>query len=85
MMTLLWPEGEPVTVQGDELGTPHSFSWRGGTHRVQGIAKRWRVDYGWWRRRIWREYFKLHTDTGLLVILYHDLLGRKWYLQRLYD
>jgi len=34
---------------------------------------------------VWREYFKLTTQTGLLVVIYLDLLNGKWYLQRLYD
>ena len=27
----------------------------------------------------------LTTDTGLLVIIFQDLLTKQWYLQRLYD
>ncbi|MCB0209356.1 MAG: hypothetical protein KDJ52_08505 [Anaerolineae bacterium] len=52
---------------------------------MQYVAKRWRVDQDWWRGRIWREYFKLTTKTGLLVIIYRDLLTGEWFLQRLYD
>ncbi len=74
-----------MVVASDEGGTPRAFEWRGQIHPVGGIAKRWRVDWGWWRVRIWREYFKLYTRTGLLVIVYHDLLTGRWYLQRLYD
>jgi hypothetical protein len=98
-MTRLWPNGEPITVESDPDGAPRAFTWQGRTHLVQGIAKRWRVDTGWWHhpavspvpgrcgtnRRVWREYFKLSTRTGLLVILYRDLLTDRWYLQRLYD
>lgn len=84
-MTWLWPAGEPVTVRCDALGAPCTFQWRGQQHRVQGVAKRWRIDWGWWRVRTWREYFKLHTDTGFLLVLYRDLLDGRWYLQRLYD
>lgn len=84
-MTHLWTQGEPISVQSDALATPQSFSWQGRTHRVQEITKRWRVDQDWWRRRVWREYFKLATQTGLLVIIYRDLLTGQWYLQRLYD
>lgn len=84
-MTYLWPRGQVVSVQQDSLATPQNFSWQGKTHRVQAVAKRWRVDHGWWRGRIWREYFKLTTDSGLLVIIYRDLLTGQWYLQRLYD
>jgi hypothetical protein len=84
-MTPFWPEGQPITVRVDESNAPQRFSWLGAHHTVQGIANRWRADRGWWRKRVWREYFKLYTDTGLLVILYHDLLAGRWYLQRLYD
>ena len=84
-MTHLWAEGELIAVRCDGPDNPCTFTWGGATHPVQGIAKRWRVDVDWWRTRIWREYFKLYTRTGLLLILYHDLLTGQWYLQRLYD
>jgi hypothetical protein len=84
-MTYLWPQGEAITVWSDELATPQTFTWRGRVHRVQGIAQRWRVDQGWWRDRTWREYFKLTTQTGLLVIIYREVPSGAWYLQRLYD
>ena len=69
----------------DTDGTPCSFEWQGRPHPITGISKRWRVDNWWWRVRVWREYFKLETGTGLLVIIYRDLLTDQWYLQRLYD
>jgi hypothetical protein len=86
-MTRLWPRGTPIAVEveSNDQANPQSFTWGGHTHRVQGIAKRWRVDQGWWRGRIWREYFKLTTQTGLLVVVYRDVLTGRWYLQRLYD
>ncbi len=84
-MTRLWSTGMSISVQSDALMTPQSFSWQGQTHQVQKIAKRWRVDQDWWQQRIWREYFKLTTRTGLLVIIYRNLLTGDWYLQRLYD
>jgi hypothetical protein len=84
-MTRLWPDGESIEVRYDSPDTPQAFTWRGKTHVVQGIAIRWRVDADWWRVRIWREYFKLYTHSGLLVVLYHDLVKDQWTLQRLYD
>lgn len=84
-MTLLWPEGEHITVESDAMAAPHTFTWQGQLHVVQEIAKRWRVDQGWWRKRVWREYFKLTTQTGLLVIIYRDVPSGAWFLQRLYD
>jgi hypothetical protein len=84
-VTYLWPDGELIAVEADSLRTPRAFIWQGRTHPVQAIAKRWRVDVDWWRVRVWREYFKLATGTGLLVVIYRDLLSGDWYLQRLYD
>ena len=84
-MTHLWPEGEPIAVASDDWGAPLAFTWRGRRHRVRTITKRWRVDVDWWQERVWREYFKLATHTGLLVVVYRDLLAGGWYLQRVYD
>jgi hypothetical protein len=84
-MTRLWTEGQAITVLLNELAQPSVFTWQGQLHQVEAITRQWRVDVDWWRDRVWRAYYKLHTDTGLLVILYQDLLSGQWYLQRLYD
>lgn len=92
-MTRLWPVGLPISViddgakdEGIRNGRrPTRFTWRGQTHQVAEITRAWRVDIDWWQDRVWRAYFKLSTDTGLLVIIYQDLLSGEWYLQRLYD
>ena len=99
-MTRLWPVGLPISVTGagtegdgtagddDSVkdGTrPAGFTWQNQVHQVSEITREWRVDIDWWRGRVWRAYFKLTTDTGLLVIIYQDLLSGEWYLQRLYD
>ena len=83
-MTRLWREGQPVEVELDDSGAPLAFEWNGRVHRIVSISKRWRVHDGWWRTEIWRDYFKLATDSGLLCIIYQDLQGH-WYLQRIYD
>ena len=79
------PLNEPITVEDDALMTPQAVIWRGQRHRVERVAKRWRVDKQWWLLRIWREYFKVATQTGYLVVLYRDLQTGGWYLQRWYD
>jgi hypothetical protein len=84
-MTRFWSEGLPLTVTCDRLATPEAFVWSGHRHRVTQVVERWRVEDGWWQRRIWREYFTLTTDTGLLVEIYHDVRAATWRLQRLYD
>jgi hypothetical protein len=84
-MTRFWPTGVPITVAADALAGPRAFTWDSATHSVERIFKRWRVDQQWWRERVCREYFLVRTHTGLLVMLYRDVLGGAWYLQRLYD
>jgi hypothetical protein len=99
-MTRLWPEGELITVveegalplsaspsrgDGGKVVLPGAFSWQGQHHEVSAVTRHWRVDLDWWREPVWRDYFKLVTTSGLLVIIYHNLISGKWYLQRLYD
>jgi hypothetical protein len=85
MMTRLWPGGQLVAVAVDDQNQPLHFTWCGRRHQVVAVTRSWRVDLEWWQERIWRAYFKLHTDSGLLVVLYQDLVGGEWYLERLYD
>ena len=84
-MTHLWPAGELIQVDSDSLAVPQRFTWQGQSHGVRHVAKRWREDQGWWKQRIWREYFKISTDSGLLVIIYRDLVSGNWYIQRWYN
>lgn len=83
-MTRLWPEGQAINVV-QEAGVPTAFIWQGQTHPVSQIARQWRVDVDWWQGRTWRTYYKVTTESGLLVVLFQDLATRTWYLQRLYD
>lgn len=84
-MTYLWAGGDPIVVGADGMQTPLHIRWRGQVHPVQHVANRWRVDEGWWNRHVWREYFKVATQTGLLLVVYRDFVTGDWYLQRLYD
>ena len=84
-MTRLWSNGQPIQVTLGTGDLPLAFVWQGQKHQVDDIPRRWRVDLGWWQLRVWRDYFRLSTDTGLLVEIYRDLANGGWYLQRLYD
>lgn len=84
-MTHFWTTGDAITMRLNQSGLPHSFTWRGTRHNVLEIARRWRVDDGWWWQRTWRDYYKLTTTSGLLIVIYHDRLADRWFVQRLYD
>ena len=84
-MSRLWPSGVGLAVTTGEDGIPQRLTWQGQAHEVAAVTRRWRVNVDWWRARIWRDYFKLTTRSGLLLVVYHDLQDDGWYLQRLYD
>jgi hypothetical protein len=85
-MTRLLPEGEAIQVWGPE-DAPEAFVWRGTRHRVERVCNRWRVHTRWWEsgEAMWREYWKVTTDRGILCQIYYDLRAGGWFLSRLYD
>lgn len=85
-MTRLWPSGVPIAVRPDKTGAPGRITWDGRTHQVQTIADHWRVELEWWRGEpVARDYYKVVTRSGLLLVLYRDRNTDLWFLQRLYD
>ena len=85
MTAYFWREGVAIEVQSAAQGQPVVFTWQGQEHGVDRLLQQWRVDVGWWQSRVWRAYFKLSTQTGLLVVIYQDLITGFWFLQQLYD
>ncbi len=84
-MTRFFAEGEAIPVECDPEGVPLHFTWRGTNYTIQIVSERWRIDEGWFQVRVWREYFKVATESHTLILLFHDLLSGSWYLQRVYD
>jgi hypothetical protein len=84
-MTLFFADSVPIRVTADALGTPKAFVWQGRRERVAHVLERWLIDVGWWEQRVWREYFALITQRGLLVVIARDVVGGRWYLEQLYD
>ncbi|MBP6015301.1 MAG: hypothetical protein KA586_01130 [Candidatus Promineofilum sp.] len=84
-MTRLWSKAVVITVQSSS-DSPERLTWERQTHNVAAVVKRWRVGADWWRgEAVARDYYKVTTTTGLLIIIYRDLQTGTWYLQRLYD
>ena len=81
----LRPLGQPhvVTVRTDEFGEPEFVSLPGKpTRHVEIIREHWRIDEGWWRQPMSREYRTVILVGGGNITLYHDLLKGLWYVQR---
>ena len=85
-MTRLWSEKEAIRAW-ERDGAPAGFVWQGASHHILEVCNRWQVHTRWWEpgKRVWRDYFKVATDSGLLCQVYHDRIEGGWYLSRLYD
>lgn len=75
------PAAVEVTVAAD--GTP-AFITGAFSGAIDPIA-RWKVETGWWKEPIVREYWKALLNSNLLCELYHDLQANQWFIERIYD
>ena len=85
-MTRLWPKGEPIEAWAGEK-MPAGFYWHQAPQRILDICNHWRIHTRWWepQQAIWREYWKVVTNAGLLCLIYRDLQAGEWFLARVYD
>jgi len=83
-MTPFWPKGQRIKVACQEQ-RPLAFRWGQGQNVIGDLSEHWRVHTAWWEKEIWRDYWEVTTDTGLLAVIYQDLLGGGWYLERIYE
>ena len=83
-MTQLWPEGVPIRV-GMSGDSPQTFHWQGQRWLVRAVVDQWVIHDDWWQDEIWRHYFQVETAHGVLCVLFRDLIGDAWYLERVYD
>jgi hypothetical protein len=65
---------------------PAAFRWNRRCHAIQGVSARWRIHALWWTDgEVWRDYWEVTTDTGLLCVLFHDGRSEAWFLERVYE
>jgi hypothetical protein len=85
-VTYLSVHGDPLETWG-EPETPTGFVWRNTPHHILEVTNQWRIHTCWWEpsKAVWREYLKVVTDTGLLCLIFRDLMHDGWFLARLYD
>jgi hypothetical protein len=77
-----------AAVQADERGVPLALARGGGPERnapveVDSVREEWVVEDRWWTGRpLRRRYFELVLVDGRNVVVFHDLVGGGWFLQR---
>ena len=83
-MTPFWPDGQRIEVRCEQE-RPLSFHWGRGENGIRDLSEHWRVRTAWWEMEIWCNYWEVTTNTGLLAVIYQDLLSNGWYLERIYE
>jgi hypothetical protein len=86
-MTYLWLDGLPIRVETDSTGRPQYLIWKGKKHEIRRILNRWIFHDLWWSKdeEIWRDYYYLTTQSGLMATIFKDNVSGIWYIYRLYD
>ncbi|MGE5617957.1 MAG: hypothetical protein ACM3US_01720 [Sphingomonadaceae bacterium] len=87
----------PIPVLPDAVGRPYLLFLGGKREVVRELCNRWRVREEWWRREVYRDYYRLITESGRLCVVYRDLspqppslpgkggqLTPPWFLERIY-
>jgi hypothetical protein len=70
---------KPAAVEADERGTPAAV----GAVAVDSVREEWVVEDRWWTGRpLRRRYFELVLIDGRNVVVFRDLVGGRWFVQR---
>jgi hypothetical protein len=70
---------EPAAVAADGRGVPVTV----GPAGVDTVREEWVVEDRWWTGRpLRRRYFELVLANGRNVVVFHDLVGGGWFMQR---
>jgi Family of unknown function (DUF6504) len=92
---------QPIAVTPDADGRPVAFDWRGVGYRVLAVLATWHLRDRWWEEGTAgtdgpdggasdRTYYRLQCAsasgrTELVCEVYHDAVGDRWVLERVYD
>jgi hypothetical protein len=70
---------EPAAVAADERGVPVTV----GPAAVDSVREEWVVEDRWWTGQpLRRRYFELVLANGRNVVVFRDLVGGRWFMQR---
>jgi hypothetical protein len=68
-----------VAVAAGDGGRPHTVDGR----EVDAVRESWLIEDRWWTERpLRRRYWEIVTVCGRNEVVFHDLLGDRWWRQR---
>ncbi len=69
----------PTAVRTGRSGRPVAVAG----HPVAAVRESWLVEDRWWTETpLRRRYWEIVTEDGRDLVVFHDLVGARWYLQR---
>lgn len=68
-----------IAVRADERGRPLAI----GDREVEAVRESWLVEDRWWTEKpMRRRYWEIVTTCGRNEVVFHDLIGDRWWRQR---
>jgi hypothetical protein len=74
------PPPEPIEVRTGKDGYPSAFVRGNSWSRVATIDLHWRLEGDWWWGEGRKDYYKVVTRKGEILVLFHDSQENRWYL-----
>ncbi|MFQ5923623.1 MAG: hypothetical protein ACE5M4_12345, partial [Anaerolineales bacterium] len=74
------PPPEPIDVRMSEEGYPSAFIRGKRWNRVATIDLHWRLEGDWWWGEGRKDYYKIVTRKGEILVLFHESKEERWYL-----
>jgi hypothetical protein len=72
-------EPRPARIEAGQGGRPDRVDDR----EVEAIRESWLVEDRWWTERpVRRRYWEVVTTCGRNIVLFHELEGGGWFVQR---
>ena len=72
-------EPRPAAVGADDAGRPLEVDGEA----IDAVRESWLVEDRWWTDRpLRRRYWEVVTASGRNVVVFRDLVARRWYRQR---
>lgn len=87
MTRLFSADLQPITVTLSPERRLTALRWHEKEHEIEETVQVWEVDTDWWEAtgRVWRWYYAVITEQGLLAVVFLDRATGKWWLERVYD
>lgn len=72
---------EQIGIQESTSGLPVALKTP-GRQSIATIEDKWRIDDEWWRSEpVSRLYYAIITASGQRIVIYKDLVDKRWYRQ----